>query len=357
MGYEIPWSLDDLDPETTLDQEIREKVNKAISFFKNRLEKAGYKPKEDKYQELLAASLFVFVMAVKKYLIPEKFKEELEAAKLGEVVEYIKKEGGLSLLLIKNDCELTSSALAALMSKPKCGHCIEQSLVLYAVFKTAGLNVLYVDMKAPPGSDLLKRLGYPPNTYHSSVALVLSNKVRIFDPGLKESDAEEMYKENSVKWKLLNSREFLSISQSNLGAKFQIKEMLDKAIAEYKKAIKTNPKNASAHYNLVAYHVNLGIDYERKGEFDKAIQEYKNALEINPNFLGARHNLGNILITLGKNLINMGKIKEGWNKLKKAKVELEKVLKLNPDSTRTLESIKFIESIQKILRSQYPDLK
>ena len=92
-------------------------------------------------------------------------------------------------------------------------------------------------------------------------------------------------------------------------------------------------------------------------KLNEAAEEYKKILEIDPNFFETRHSLGNVLATQAANLINKGKVKEGWKKLKEAKSELESALKLNPDSAGTLELIEYIENTQKTLQSRYPDLK
>jgi len=61
--------------------------------------------------------------------------------------------------------------------------------------------------------------------------------------------------------------------------------MLDEAIAEGKRALNLDPKEADA-YN------NLGNAYLKKGELDKSISEYKKALAIKPGLAGAHSNLG-----------------------------------------------------------------
>ena len=61
--------------------------------------------------------------------------------------------------------------------------------------------------------------------------------------------------------------------------------LYDKKIAEHKEAIKTNPDDVEARYNL-------GVNYGRKGLFDNAIEQYNEALRINPDFAEAHYNLG-----------------------------------------------------------------
>lgn len=68
--------------------------------------------------------------------------------------------------------------------------------------------------------------------------------------------------------------------------------LLNKAIEEFKIALKLNPKHAGA-YN------NLGNAYIFKGVLDKAIESYKNSLKINPNNIDAIGNMGNIYLYQG----------------------------------------------------------
>ena len=65
----------------------------------------------------------------------------------------------------------------------------------------------------------------------------------------------------------------------NLGLALMAKNQLDEAIAEFKKAIELDPKDAIAHYNL-------GIALQAKNHLDEAIAEYRKAIELDPNYAG-----------------------------------------------------------------------
>jgi len=79
----------------------------------------------------------------------------------------------------------------------------------------------------------------------------------------------------------------------NLGSAFYIdrgiayteKGKYDKAIDEFNKAIKINPKFAEA-YSF------RGIVYGKKGQYDRAIDDFTEAIEINPKFAEAYSNRG-----------------------------------------------------------------
>ncbi len=60
--------------------------------------------------------------------------------------------------------------------------------------------------------------------------------------------------------------------------------MIDRALEQYKIALKINPKNPITHYNL-------GLSYRRKGLFNKAVVELQKALELDPDFKEAKRSL------------------------------------------------------------------
>lgn len=106
-----------------------------------------------------------------------------------------------------------------------------------------------------------------------------------------------------------------------LGVSYDLAGMTDKAIEEYKTALRLYPEYVYAHINLgiaqsekgrldkaiehfliasrlspnLDYvHINLGITYSRLGRFDKAAEHYRQALRLNPGNGKARMLLGSI---------------------------------------------------------------
>jgi len=73
-----------------------------------------------------------------------------------------------------------------------------------------------------------------------------------------------------------------------LGKTFIDLENIDKAIDDYRHALRVNPDYAKA-YN------NLGNALREKGHVNEAIDSYRAAIKINPNHVGGYINLGNIL--------------------------------------------------------------
>jgi Flp pilus assembly protein TadD len=88
---------------------------------------------------------------------------------------------------------------------------------------------------------------------------------------------------------------------------------LDKAIAEFEEAIKINPDDAKAHYNL-------GLTYDNQGRLDEAIAEYQEAIRLDPDYARAHNNLGLAYY-------NQGRPDE-------AIAEFEEAIKINPDDAK-----------------------
>ena len=356
MDYEVPWTLDDLDPETDFDQELRGKAGKAVVLIKQELKKVGLKEDEEKYQELLAASLFAYSLASDAYTIDKmQVKIELENAKLDKVIDYI--SAGNSLGLVKQeeiefivaengdkytkrsskDCELELSALEALQAE--CGACLEQSLILYGVFKLAGLEPVFVHAQHKTGF------------YHSSVALELPKKTRIYDPSQMDADAEVHYKNNFNWWHTEDARETLAGFYNNLAAQHM-------EIEENEKSMDARSKSAEINTHIPETHNNLAISHFKKNDHEKAVSEFEKALKLCPTYYEAQYNLGNILRKYGIKLFNNGDIKQGWEKFKEAEKQLEAIPSLaDPkvlESSRDL--LEDLKSNIKMIEENYPEL-
>ncbi len=69
------------------------------------------------------------------------------------------------------------------------------------------------------------------------------------------------------------SKENLAYAYYNRGRAYDSKGQFDRAIAEFDKAIKLNPKYAKAYYNR-------GIAYKKLGQIDKAMSDTQKAKEL-----------------------------------------------------------------------------
>jgi tetratricopeptide (TPR) repeat protein len=130
----------------------------------------------------------------------------------------------------------------------------------------------------------------------------------------------------------------------SLGLAYVSQGQLDKAIAEFQKAIRLKPDYARAHYSLGRAYVSqgrpdwaiaefqeairfkpdyaeaydsLGIAYASQGQLDKAIAEFQEAVRLKPDDPVAHNNLGNAYRAKGQ--------------LDKADAEFQKARRLPPD--------------------------
>jgi tetratricopeptide (TPR) repeat protein len=77
------------------------------------------------------------------------------------------------------------------------------------------------------------------------------------------------------------------VAHGSLGRAYQEQGRLDKAVAEYEKALRIFPADYKAHYNL-------GVIYDKQDLLAKAEHHYQRAIKINPAYLNAHFNLANI---------------------------------------------------------------
>ncbi len=77
----------------------------------------------------------------------------------------------------------------------------------------------------------------------------------------------------------------LAMAYNNRGIAYYDKKDLDRAIADFSKAIQLDPKYAIA-YN------NRGVAYRDKGDFDDAVADFSDAIRLDPNYAFAYGNRG-----------------------------------------------------------------
>ena len=333
LGYAVSWSFDDLDSNTTFDREIREKIGKAVAFFKSELERAGHKSREARFQELLALSLYAFALA-KEFgsdgrgpKIPSYIQEELEAAGLRRVADYIvKTSGGLDLMSVdpKSHCPTQATALQAW--KGKCGACSEHSSILYALFKMAGLKTSFIhgqfnrDLKVNPQEAL--------GVLHESTALILpGNRMRIFDSGIHNTDAAPAYKRRLSWWYQDTPREVLGYHYYSLGMDALHRGMEGRALEELTRAGEIHALDATLYLNIAILHgkrrnhakaaeyyeralklrpndadalCQLGYAYTRTGDTERAIQAFKRSIAVNPRDAEVHLHLGAACASAGR---------------------------------------------------------
>ena len=68
----------------------------------------------------------------------------------------------------------------------------------------------------------------------------------------------------------------VALAYTNRGSAYYRKGEYERAIADHSKAIAIDPNHANAYYNR-------GVAYEQKGDKDQAIADFRKVLEINPS--------------------------------------------------------------------------
>ena len=99
-------------------------------------------------------------------------------------------------------------------------------------------------------------------------------------------------------------------THANLGLAYKERGMLDKSLAESKKALEIDPLFVQA-YN------NIGVVYQEKGDLDASIVEFQNAIRISSNFATAYNNLSSVYFKKGM--------------IDEAVEEAQKALNIDPD--------------------------
>lgn len=142
----VPWSLDDHDPSTAFDGDLRARIGEAKALV---IEKLSLDPASAEFQDSLALALFFLTMfpkdaatieANREYLLD--FSRDLREKKLESFQEFLFERGGLGVLVWNVETEAERSALESYsLSK---GKCTERSKLLFGVLREAGLNPFFV---------------------------------------------------------------------------------------------------------------------------------------------------------------------------------------------------------------------
>lgn len=82
------------------------------------------------------------------------------------------------------------------------------------------------------------------------------------------------------------SSEALAPTYNNRGVAWKAQGNLDRALADFDRAIQLSPNYATAYFNR-------GVAWDAKGDLDHALTDYDRAIQINPNHAAAYNNRGN----------------------------------------------------------------
>jgi tetratricopeptide (TPR) repeat protein len=113
-------------------------------------------------------------------------------------------------------------------------------------------------------------------------------------PALQQAIARKSILDHVQGWEHLirmNPRD--ASAHANLAAWHAARGDTARAIQHYESALQAEPDFASAHYNLA-------LLYETRGALNEALKHYQEALRLRPDHAGAHNNLGNVLSALGR---------------------------------------------------------
>ncbi len=326
LGYAIPWSLDDLDPNTSFDENLRKKIDAAIETFGKLVSRAGYATTTERRDELMAMALFAFTLWPQNGRSPEQVPPDLKAtlrsARLEGVLRYLGTEGGLGRIDVQRDCVFEAPALEAL--KSGCGRCSEDSRILYGVFERAGLKARMVYAKLKYAA--MKELKTSPGFLHFSLGLPSGKTTRFFDMANRDWDAEPLYRKHMHWWFAASNRQALSLHYAGSCIRHVKASKPDLAIEECEKALHLDP------LSFVAF-VNLGAAQEKKDRLDLAAANFKRALNIHPGFAEAHYGLGRVYYRMGE--------------LGQAAERFDKAIQLHPDFAQAHNNLGVVHLDQK----------
>ena len=128
------------------------------------------------------------------------------------------------------------------------------------------------------------------------------------------------------------------------------------AINEFQQALRTNPNNADAYYNLAASYAALGKQTQNKQWIGQAEQLYRQSISLNDQSVNAHRGLAALLIESGQEqyafdlinqwkdryptsnapLVELARLYQEYGDTSRATDLLADSLRLNPNDTRTL---------------------
>lgn len=294
-GRAVPWALDDFNPKTKEDADVRRRISQFVELAKRRLRQQGLKETDDTFKERLAIALYLFAQAPLKGELQKLYDSRPDLALpifswfnplgLSSLREDIEKEGGLGLALFAGDANPEATALETL--KQKLGRCTERSKVLYAVMKQAGLDPVFIHMGAKDvrkawfsryGTD--RPMPAEADDYtagHVAVALSLKGKYRYFEPNTIDADAPYNDGANTI-----TLQEMYQIDLTNLAMSGAYPtDAAGRAVAG---AFALGASTMTAHIHLS--NASVAAAKEKSASFNRHLEA---ALQVDPHLVSAHH--------------------------------------------------------------------
>jgi len=315
----VPWVLDDLDPTTKFDADIRKKVDHAIGALKASPALKDLDPASNEYRDKLAFGLFYFVSfpdrpirgkAAKKRW--EELTRELRVLGLHDFQTYLFQEGGLGIHQFKQRAPVSKNIAALDSLEEKEGGSSAKANLLYAVFEMAGLEPFFIQIPYRAGDAHQDfRVEKGPRTQatiyttdYKGIGIPMGGSHQLFHPHAMltlRSYAEHLQYDSL--------RYYLSVILHQVGNSFEEHYGDSVKAQEYLRAsIELSPKNTNHYVSLAimqngaekektlrAAHridpdnwfanINLATHLAENGNKKEAVPYYKKALESHPEYL------------------------------------------------------------------------
>ncbi|MFH1357855.1 MAG: hypothetical protein ABII18_12075 [bacterium] len=192
FGHPIPWALDDKNPQTNFDYNVRYAVEGTISSIKEILKTKGLTEDSSEYKKLMAIGLFC-------RLITPAQSETLEGTSNWQVIlSFLEKHGfkelesylsGVGGFAIQGSKDSVSELTALDTLYHQKGECTELSYVLFTMLEMAGFSPIFVNTT---GESIIKsfpdKLESMQDDYmigHVYVGLDIDGEKLFLDPGMK----------------------------------------------------------------------------------------------------------------------------------------------------------------------------
>ncbi|MBI4690328.1 MAG: tetratricopeptide repeat protein [Nitrospirae bacterium] len=154
---------------------------------------------------------------------------------------------------------------------------------------------------------------------YSSVALIVLLSIAAYQRNIVWNDEISLWND------VVSKSPMKGRGYNNLGVAYGNKGFINKAIEQYRLAVKLDPNDSTTYSNL-------GNAYLFKDFVDMAIEQYRTAIRLEPNWVKPHLNLGRIYLSRGR--------------IEESQREFESVLRLNPQYYEAQELLERIYSLK-----------
>jgi len=122
----------------------------------------------------------------------------------------------------------------------------------------------------------------------------------------------------SAAFNLVHAAQRRALAYNDWGAAFDNQGHIDEAMGQYRQAIRWDPDNFDAHFNL-------GTDLAQRSRTDEAIAQYQEVVRLKPDYSLVHYNLGNALLQKGQSA--------------EAARQFQEAVRLKPDDNQALNNL------------------